>query len=127
MGDKIKSKQIAISAGVPVIKGVEKPLHSEKEVRKYAGEIGYPVMLKAAAGGGGRGMRVVRAEEQLISEYRSARSESMKAFGSDDIFIEKFIEQPKHIEVQILADQHGNVVHLFERDCSIQRRHQKSD
>lgn len=125
MGDKIKSKQIAISAGVPVIRGVEKPLHSEKEVRKYAEDIGYPVMLKAAAGGGGRGMRVVRSPEQLISEYRSARSESLKAFGSDDIFIEKYIEKPKHIEVQILADQHGNVVHLYERDCSIQRRHQK--
>lgn len=125
MGDKIKSKLMAIEAGVPVIPGIEHPIHTEKEAKALATEIGYPVILKAAAGGGGRGMRIVRSEDQVISEYRSARNEAKKAFGIDDIFIEKYIENPKHIEVQILGDRFGNIVHLYERDCSIQRRHQK--
>ena len=125
LGDKIKSKLVAESVGVPTIPGVEKAIKSDKEALEFAKVCGYPVMLKAAAGGGGRGMRIVRDESELISEYRSARSEAKKAFGIDDIFIEKYLENPKHIEVQILGDKHGNLVHLYERDCSIQRRHQK--
>lgn len=125
LGDKIKSKSIAKSVSVPIIPGSEKPLISEEETISYAKSCGYPIMLKAAAGGGGRGMRIVYDEKDLISAYRSAKSEARKAFGIDDIFIEKYLENPKHIEVQILGDKHGNIVHLFERDCSIQRRHQK--
>lgn len=125
LGDKIKSKIVANQVNVPVIPGVEKPIASEEEALSFARECGYPIMLKASAGGGGRGMRVVRSEEDLIEEYRSAKNEAKKAFGIDEIFIEKYLERPKHIEVQILGDKHGNIVHLFERDCSIQRRHQK--
>ncbi len=125
LGDKIQSKIVAKSVGVPIIAGVEKAITSEEEALKIADESGYPVMLKAAAGGGGRGMRIVRTREELVSEFISAKSEAKKAFGIDDIFIEKYIEKPKHIEVQILGDKHGNLVHLYERDCSIQRRHQK--
>ncbi|OPL09129.1 MAG: pyruvate carboxylase [delta proteobacterium ML8_F1] len=125
MGDKIKSKKIAIAAGIPVIEGLEKPITSAEEAVEVARRIGCPVMLKAAAGGGGRGMRIVRDLEQVTAEFSRAKSEARKAFGIDDIFIEKYIEHPKHIEVQILGDQQGNIVHLYERDCSIQRRHQK--
>ena len=125
LGDKIKSKVIAKSVSVPVIPGSENSLINEEEAISYAKSCGYPIMLKAAAGGGGRGMRIVYDEKDIVSAYRSAKSESRKAFGIDDIFIEKYLENPKHIEVQILGDKHGNIVHLFERDCSIQRRHQK--
>jgi pyruvate carboxylase len=125
LGDKIKSKIVAKSVNVPTIPGVEKPIASEDEALKFAKMCGYPIMLKAAAGGGGRGMRIVRNEEELISAFRSAKNEAKKAFGIDDIFIEKYLESPKHIEVQILGDKYGNIVHLHERDCSIQRRHQK--
>ena len=125
LGDKIKSKIVANSVGVPTIPGVEKAIASEEEAIEFARSCGFPVMLKAAAGGGGRGMRIVRSEEELLPQFRSARSEAAKAFGIDDIFIEKYLENPKHIEVQILGDKYGNIVHLFERDCSIQRRHQK--
>lgn len=125
LGDKVRSKLVASKAGVPAIPGVEKVIRTETEALKVAAEAGYPIILKASAGGGGRGMRVVRDEKDLINEYRSARSEAGKAFGIDDIFIEKYIENPKHIEVQVLGDNYGNLVHLFERDCSIQRRHQK--
>ena len=125
MGDKIKAKKIAVAAGVQTIPGSEEPLATEEDAVKFAAIAGYPVMLKAAAGGGGRGMRIVRSEKDMISAYRSASNEALKAFGIPDVFIEKYLENPKHIEVQILADTHGNVVHLFERDCSIQRRHQK--
>ena len=125
LGDKIKSKIVAASVGVPTIPGVEKAIETEKEALEFAQKCGYPIMLKAAAGGGGRGMRIVRSEEDLIPEYRSAKSEAKKAFGIDDIFIEKYLEAPKHIEVQVLGDKYGNVVHLCERDCSIQRRQQK--
>lgn len=125
MGDKIKSKLVASEVGVATIPGIEKAATNEKEVKEYAEYCGYPVILKAAAGGGGRGMRIVRKEEDLIEEYYSAKNEAKKAFGIDDIFVEKYIEKPKHIEVQILGDKHGNIVHLYERDCSIQRRHQK--
>lgn len=125
LGDKIQSKIVAHSVNVPTVPGVEKAIETEAEALEFANSCGYPVMLKAAAGGGGRGMRIVRSEEELLPQFRSARSEAAKAFGIDDIFIEKYLENPKHIEVQILGDKQGNIVHLFERDCSIQRRHQK--
>ena len=125
LGDKIKSKIVANSVGVPTIPGVEKAIETEEEALEFAESCGYPVMLKAAAGGGGRGMRIVRSKDELLPQFRSARSEAAKAFGIDDIFIEKYLENPKHIEVQILGDKEGNIVHLYERDCSIQRRHQK--
>ncbi len=125
LGDKIQSKLVAMEVGVPTIPGVEKAIETEEEAVEIAKKCGYPIILKAAAGGGGRGMRIVRSEKDLVPEYRSARSEAAKAFGIDDIFIEKYLESPKHIEVQILGDKYGNVVHLCERDCSIQRRHQK--
>ena len=125
LGDKIKSKLIAQSIGVPTIPGVEKAIKSDQEAIKFAQKCGYPIMLKASAGGGGRGMRIVRNENELLQEFHSAKNEAKKAFGIDDIFIEKYLESPKHIEVQVLGDNYGNIVHLFERDCSIQRRHQK--
>lgn len=125
VGDKIKSKIVASGVNVPTIPGVERAANTEEEALEYARKCGYPVILKAAAGGGGRGMRIVREEEELIPQYHSAKNEAKKAFGIDDMFVEKYIEKPKHIEVQILGDKHGNVVHLHERDCSIQRRHQK--
>lgn len=125
LGDKIQSKIVAKRVGVPIIPGVERAITSEDEAIKIAQECGYPVMLKAAAGGGGRGMRIVRTAEELIPEFKSAKSEAKKAFGIDDIFIEKYVEKPKHIEVQVLGDKYANLVHLYERDCSIQRRHQK--
>ena len=125
LGDKIQSKLVANEVGVPCIPGVEAAIRSEKEAREFAEVAGYPVMLKAAAGGGGRGMRIVRSEENLIAQFKSAQSEAVKAFGNGDIFIEKYIEEPKHIEVQILGDNYGNIVHLYDRDCSVQRRHQK--
>lgn len=125
LGDKIKSKIVAKNVGVPVIPGIEKPITCDKEAIKIANMCGYPVMIKAAAGGGGRGMRIVRQESELVESFISAKNEAKKAFGIDDMFIEKYIEGPKHIEIQILGDKYGNVVHLYERDCSIQRRHQK--
>ncbi|AOY75934.1 pyruvate carboxylase [Clostridium formicaceticum] len=125
LGDKIQSKLVAKKAEVPTIPGVEKPIASDEEAKEFAAYCGYPVMIKAAAGGGGRGMRIVTKEEELLDAFHSAKSEAKKAFGNDDIFIEKFLEKPKHIEVQVLGDEYGNMVHLFERDCSIQRRHQK--
>ncbi|NMC28187.1 MAG: pyruvate carboxylase, partial [Syntrophomonadaceae bacterium] len=125
LGDKIKSKLIAQSVGVPVIPGVERAINYDREAIEFARQCGYPIMLKASAGGGGRGMRIVRSEDDLLREFHSAKNEAKKAFGIDDIFIEKYLEGPKHIEVQVLGDNYGNLVHLFERDCSIQRRHQK--
>ncbi len=125
LGDKIKSKIVANSVGVPTIPGIEEAVKSESDAKKFADFCGYPVILKASAGGGGRGMRIAWREEDLLREFRSAQSEARKAFGIDDIFIEKYLERPKHIEVQVLGDNYGNIVHLFERDCSIQRRHQK--
>jgi len=125
LGDKIKSKKVAHSVGVPTIPGIEEAVKSEDDAKKFANFCGYPVILKASAGGGGRGMRIVWREEDLIREFNSAQSEAKKAFGIDDIFIEKYLERPKHIEVQVLGDNYGNIVHLYERDCSIQRRHQK--
>ena len=125
LGDKIQSKITAQKANVPTIAGVDRPINSDVEAVAFANFAGYPVMIKASAGGGGRGMRIVRSESELIEAYHTASSEAQKAFGSGDVFIEKYLENPKHIEVQVLGDQYGNIVHLFERDCSIQRRHQK--
>ncbi|RNC29850.1 MAG: 2-oxoglutarate carboxylase small subunit [Candidatus Dichloromethanomonas elyunquensis] len=125
LGDKIKSKLLAHNVGVPTIPGVDKPMSSVVEATEFTNIYGFPVILKAAAGGGGRGMRVVYSEKDLEREYHNAKNESRKAFGIDDIFIEKYLEKPKHIEVQVLADKYGNLVHLYERDCSVQRRHQK--
>lgn len=125
LGDKIKSKIVANSVGVPTIPGIEEAVKSEDDAKKFADYCGYPVILKASAGGGGRGMRIAWREEDLLREFKSAQSEAKKAFGIDDIFIEKYLDKPKHIEVQVLGDNYGNIVHLFERDCSIQRRHQK--
>lgn len=125
LGDKVKSKLIAKSVGVPTIPGIAETIPDVRTALDFAEDCGYPVMLKAAAGGGGRGMRIVRSKEEMPGQFESAKSEAAKAFGIDDIFIEKYLERPKHIEVQVLGDNYGNVVHLGERDCSIQRRHQK--
>lgn len=125
MGDKIKAKDIAISCGVPTIPGVSHPLSGAEEAKELAEQFGYPVILKASAGGGGRGMRRVNNAAELDDAFMLVKMEAQKSFANSDIFIEKFLENPKHIEVQILADQHGNVVHLHERDCSVQRRYQK--
>ncbi|MDD5944975.1 MAG: pyruvate carboxylase [Clostridia bacterium] len=125
MGDKISSKQIAIKCGVPIIPGVDHALKSLDEVTKIAEKIGYPVMLKASNGGGGRGMRIVNGPEDMPKEFEEAKNEAKKAFGDDKIFIEKYLKSPKHIEVQVMGDKYGNVIHLYDRDCSVQRRHQK--
>ena len=125
LGNKIKAKEVAREAKIPIIEESEKKLTSAKIAVAEANRIGYPVMTKAAAGGGGRGMRVCRNDEELTKAFTEARSEALKAFGDDTIFLEKYIDAPKHIEVQIMADLHGNMVHLFERDCSVQRRFQK--
>ena len=125
MGDKAKARQTAVAAGVPVLPGSGEPLASLDEARRTAAEVGYPVMLKAAAGGGGRGMRVVRAASELEKSFATASSEAEKAFGDGSIYLERFLEEPRHIEFQVFGDRHGNVIHLGERECSIQRRHQK--
>ena len=125
LGDKVAAKEIAIKAKVPIIEDSQEKLTSAEIALKEAERIGYPVMLKAAAGGGGRGMRVVRDSKSLATLFEEARNEAQNAFGDDTVFIEKFIDNPKHIEVQLMGDNHGNIVHLFERDCSVQRRFQK--
>jgi acetyl-CoA carboxylase biotin carboxylase subunit len=126
MGDKVKAKEAMIIAGVPVVPGSdgELPLN-DKEALKIAKKIGYPVIIKAVAGGGGRGMRVVHAEEELLSLLEVTRAEALSGFGNPNVYMERFLTKPRHIEVQVLADEYGNVIHLGERDCSIQRRHQK--
>ena len=125
MGDKISSKKMAIDAQVPIIPGVDYAIKGIDTATKIAVEVGFPIMLKASNGGGGRGMRIVNAIEDLEKEFNEAKNESKKAFGDGKIFIEKYLRAPKHIEVQILGDNYGNVVHLYDRDCSVQRRHQK--
>ncbi len=124
-GDKVAAKRLAKEAGVPTVPGSDGPVDNEQDAIVVARRIGFPVLIKAAAGGGGRGMRVAHNEPSLVTGYHSARSEAEKAFKDSTVYIEKFIEKPRHVEIQIMADQHGNVVHLGERDCSLQRRHQK--
>jgi acetyl-CoA carboxylase, biotin carboxylase subunit len=125
MGDKIAARQFAAKLGVPVISGTEEALHSVDEASAVATEVGYPVLLKAAAGGGGRGMRIVRAPDELREAFERARVEAQAAFADGRLYVERFVEEARHIEVQVLADEHGSCIHLGERDCSLQRRHQK--
>ena len=125
MGDKASAKKTMKAAGVPVIPGSEGTLENVEEARVLAEEMSYPVMLKATAGGGGRGIRLVRELSQLENAYSTASNEALKGFNNGDLYLEKFVENPRHVEIQIVADQFGNVIHLGERDCSIQRRHQK--
>ncbi len=125
MGDKLSAKQIALECNVPTTPGTAEPLESREAAQKLAMEFGFPVILKAAAGGGGRGMRRCDTVEEVGTNFDLVKAEAKKAFGNDDIFMEKFLVRPKHIEVQVLGDEHGNVVHLYERDCSLQRRYQK--
>ncbi len=125
MSDKSKAKEVMKNAGVPVVPGSDGAIKSVEEAKKIAKEIGYPVILKAASGGGGKGMRVVEDESYIENAYLAAESEAISAFGDGTIYMEKFIKNPRHIEVQLLGDSHGNVVHIGERDCSLQRRHQK--
>ena len=125
MGIKTEARKIMQEAGVPIVPGTKDPVAGLEEARSKAKEIGYPIMLKALAGGGGKGMRLVRKEEDLDAAFRMSRSEAANSFGNDAIYIEKYIENPHHIEVQVLGDKYGNVIHLYERECSIQRRNQK--
>jgi len=125
MGDKITARKTMIAAGVPVVPGTVDMVHSEEEALQIIEQIGLPVMIKASAGGGGKGMRLIKRAEDVTSGLRAARSEAKASFNDDSVYIEKYIESPHHIEFQILADSHGNAIHLFERECSVQRRHQK--
>jgi pyruvate carboxylase len=125
LGDKVAARKIAESAGVPIVPGTPDPVRTLEAARAFTDEVGFPVMIKASAGGGGRGMRVVRNADDLPELLERARSEARKAFGDDSVFLEKLVVRPKHIEVQVLGDNYGSLVHLFERDCSVQRRHQK--
>jgi acetyl-CoA carboxylase, biotin carboxylase subunit len=125
MGDKITAKQTMINAGVPVVPGVEGLLENVEHAKSAAKEVGYPVILKATAGGGGKGMRVVWSEDDIEKAFENAKTEAAASFKNDGIYMEKFVEEPRHIEIQIVGDLHGQVCHLSERDCSIQRRHQK--
>jgi acetyl-CoA carboxylase biotin carboxylase subunit len=125
MGDKIEAKRAAMEAGIPCVPGSDGAVETEEEARKIAKKFGYPVLIKATAGGGGRGMKLARDADGLGEALSSAKGEALAAFGNDQVYIEKYLEQPRHIEIQVIADSHGNVCHLGERDCSLQRRHQK--
>jgi len=125
MGDKATAKKTVIEAGVPTIPGSKDVLKSDEEAIEVARKVGYPVIIKATAGGGGKGMRVVKEEKDLISNFHLASNEALASFKNPDVYLEHYVENPRHVEVQILGDKYGNVVHLFERDCSVQRRHQK--
>jgi len=125
LGDKVRAREMARGAGVPVVPGSDGAVEDERRALDVAQQIGYPIMIKAAAGGGGRGMRIARNEPSLVASFHQASSEAKAAFGDGTVYLEKFVENPRHIEVQILADNHGQILHLGERDCSIQRRHQK--
>jgi acetyl-CoA carboxylase biotin carboxylase subunit len=125
MGDKIQAKNTAKGAGVPLVPGSDGPVKSEQEAMEVAARAGYPVIIKASAGGGGRGMRIAHTAASLSNAYNTASQEALAAFGNGEVYLEKYVEEPRHVEIQILADSHGNVIHLGERDCSVQRRHQK--
>ena len=125
MGSKIGAKQAAKKYNVPMVPGTDEPIKDVEEAKGIAKQTGYPILIKASAGGGGKGMRVVNSEDELEEQMRMAKSEALSAFSNDDVFIEKYVGSPKHIEIQLMGDQHGNYVYLFERECSIQRRHQK--
>jgi acetyl-CoA carboxylase biotin carboxylase subunit len=125
MGDKVEARRTMKAAGVPILPGSPDPIENAEEAIKLAKEIGFPVIIKAAAGGGGRGMRIVRKEEELENQLDNAQSEALAAFKNGSVYIEKYIERPRHIEIQVLADEYGNCIHLGERECTIQRRHQK--
>ena len=125
LGDKVSARTLAGKANVPIVPGTEGPVEKFEDVKKFTDEYGFPIIIKAAFGGGGRGMRVVRDQESLKDSFERATSEAKSAFGNGTVFVERFLDKPKHIEVQLLGDNHGNVVHLYERDCSVQRRHQK--
>jgi acetyl-CoA carboxylase biotin carboxylase subunit len=125
MGDKVEARRTMTAAGVPILPGSPDPIESAEEAKKLALEIGFPLIIKAAAGGGGRGMRIVREESELAGNLELAQSEALNAFKNGSVYIERYIERPRHIEIQVLADEHGNVIHLGERECTIQRRHQK--
>jgi acetyl-CoA carboxylase biotin carboxylase subunit len=125
MGDKIRARQTVTQVGVPILPGTKEGVQTPEEAKKIAAKIGYPVIIKATAGGGGRGMKVVHSPASLPNAFAAARSEAQAGFGNPEVYIEKFCERPRHVEIQIMADQHGHVIHLGERDCSIQRRHQK--
>jgi len=124
-GDKVEARAMAVEAGIPVIPGTPEPIETLQEALLFAKEYGYPIIIKGVSGGGGRGMRIVRGQDELQDALDRARSEARSSFGNAKVYLERYLEQPKHIEVQILGDQHGQIVHLFERDCSVQRRHQK--
>src|SRR5690606_29002753 len=125
MGDKIASRELMKDAGVPIVPGSPSSVKDASTAEKWAAEIGYPVIIKASAGGGGKGIRVVHDPKDLTSAFRSCQSEGLNSFGDDRVFIERYVQNPKHIEIQVFGDTHGNVVHLYERECSVQRRHQK--
>jgi pyruvate carboxylase len=125
LGDKVSARRLAIKCNVPVVPGTPDPVERFEDVKKFTDEFGFPIIIKAAFGGGGRGMRVVRKQEELEDSFQRATSEAKSAFGNGTVFVERFLDKPKHIEVQLLGDNQGNVVHLYERDCSVQRRHQK--
>ena len=125
MGNKSNAKDLMKKAGVPVIPGSDGSIQSLKEIIETANKIGYPILLKASAGGGGKGIRIVNSEEELESNYNIVKQEAKLSFNNDEIYVEKFIKNPRHVEIQVLADEHGNVIHLGERDCSIQRKNQK--
>ncbi|MBM3989624.1 MAG: acetyl-CoA carboxylase biotin carboxylase subunit [Planctomycetes bacterium] len=125
VGNKARARAMAVEADVPVVPGSDGPVQDERTALEVAQRLGYPVMIKASSGGGGRGMRIARNDPSLVSGFHAARAEAEAAFGDPTVYLEKFVENPRHIEVQLLGDKHGNVIHLFERDCSVQRRHQK--
>ncbi len=125
MGDKVEARRTMTAAGVPILPGSPDPIESADEAKKLALDIGFPLIIKAAAGGGGRGMRIVREESELAGNLELAQTEALNAFKNGSVYIERYIERPRHIEIQVLADEHGNVIHLGERECTIQRRHQK--
>jgi acetyl-CoA carboxylase, biotin carboxylase subunit len=125
MGDKVEARRTMTAAGVPILPGSPDPIESTEEAKALVREIGFPVIIKAAAGGGGRGMRIVRSDDELETNLETAQTEALAAFKNGSVYIERYIERPRHIEIQVLADEHGNVIHLGERECTIQRRHQK--